>query len=339
MSASQADFPACAGSVQAPSEQRDSESRNSNEREESEKFDGGFLPIKPATTTDNNQLRPSTSRPVERSWSLNDGYSCNSAVDAEAGVGGAEATGDTSPSEFVVTWDDNDAMNPRSFGTTKKWIITSILSIGSLCVTCTSSMYTVTYDQLTEEFGCSRLIATLGLSFFIWGLGLGPLVLAPLSEFYGRRKIYIISFSFFLIWLIPCAVAKNIETMIVCRFINGLAGSAFLSVAGGTVGDLFDRHDLSAPMMLYTSSPFIGPEVGPLVGGFINQYTTWRWTFYVLLIWTGALLVSIILFVPETYHPVLVLLREIAKWGTDICLGCYGAKPGDCGSRRVMIAI
>jgi MFS family permease len=52
--------------------------------------------------------------------------------------------------------------------------------------------------------------------------------------------------------------------MIVCRFINGLAGSAFLSVAGGTVGDLFDRHELSAPMMLYTSSPFIGPEVGPL---------------------------------------------------------------------------
>ncbi|CEL04406.1 Putative MFS transporter [Aspergillus calidoustus] len=311
MSASQADFPACAGSVQAPSEQRYSESRNSNEREESEKFDGGFLPIKPATTTDNNQLRPSTSRPVERSWSLNDGYSCNSAVDAEAGVGGAEATGDTSPSEFVVAWDDSDAMNPRSFGTAKKWIITSILSIGSLCVTCTSSMYTVTYDQLTEEFGCSRLIATLGLSFFIWGLGLGPLVLAPLSEFYGRRKIYIISFSFFLIWLIPCAVAKNIETMIVCRFINGLAGSAFLSVAGGTVGDLFDRHDLSAPMMLYTSSPFIGPEVGPLVGGFINQYTTWRWTFYVLLIWTGVLLVSIILFVPETYHP--VLLRRKAQ--------------------------
>jgi MFS family permease len=52
--------------------------------------------------------------------------------------------------------------------------------------------------------------------------------------------------------------------MIVSRFFNGLAGSAFLSVAGGTVGDLFDRHELSAPMMLYTASPFIGPEVGPL---------------------------------------------------------------------------
>jgi hypothetical protein len=47
-----------------------------------------------------------------------------------------------------------------------------------------------------------------------------------------------------------------------------------------------------------------------------------RWTFYVLLIWTGALLVSIVLFVPETYHPVLVLLQGTAKWGTDMFLGC-----------------
>lgn len=59
-------------------------------------------------------------------------------------------------------------------------------------------------------------------------------------------------------------MAQNIETMLVSRFFNGVAGSAFLSVAGGTVGDLFNHHELSAPMMLYTSSPFIGPEVGPL---------------------------------------------------------------------------
>lgn len=52
--------------------------------------------------------------------------------------------------------------------------------------------------------------------------------------------------------------------MLVSRFFNGLAGSAFLSVAGGTVGDMFDRHELAFPMMLYTASPFIGPEAGPL---------------------------------------------------------------------------
>lgn len=52
--------------------------------------------------------------------------------------------------------------------------------------------------------------------------------------------------------------------MIIARFFSGLAGSAFLSVAGGTVGDLFSRRELGAPMMVYTASPFIGPELGPL---------------------------------------------------------------------------
>ncbi|PTU20132.1 hypothetical protein P175DRAFT_0438908 [Aspergillus ochraceoroseus IBT 24754] len=288
----------------------------------------GFAPIKPATTrTDNNKIQRllsnASSRAMERSWSLNDGYSCNTggaeADEGAAGDGDRDGDRDANADEssgFIVRWDENDPMNPRNFNTLRRWIIVVICSLGSLCVTCTSSIYTTTYGQLTTEFNCSRLVATLGLSFFIWGLGVGPLVLGPLSEFYGRRYIYITSFSFFLIWLIPCAVAQNIQTMIIARFFCGLAGSAFLSVAGGTVGDLFDRHELSAPMMLYTSSPFVGPEMGPLIGGFINQYTNWRWTFYVLLIWTGALLGLIVCFVPETYHPV-VLQRKAQQLRKD----------------------
>ena len=60
------------------------------------------------------------------------------------------------------------------------------------------------------------------------------------------------SLAFFVVWLIPCAVAPNIQTMLVARFLDGLAGSAFLSVAGGTVGDMFARHELQAPMMIFT---------------------------------------------------------------------------------------
>lgn len=106
-------------------------------------------------------------------------------------------------------------------------------------------------------------------------------------------------------------MAKNAQTMLIARFFDGLSGSAFLSVAGGTVGDMFNRETLQLPMLIYTGSPFIGPSIGPLIGGFINQYANWRWTFYVLLIWSGANLGMIALFVPETYHP--VLLRNKAR--------------------------
>ncbi|KAI4747425.1 MFS general substrate transporter [Aureobasidium sp. EXF-12298] len=222
--------------------------------------------------------------------------------DEESGI---TAVGDEGAheKEFEVTWDggDDDPMNPRSMAYARKWIIVIIVSASSLCVTCTSALYTSTYGQLEPEFGCSRIVATLGLSLFVVGLGLGPMVMSPLSEFYGRRPIYIGSYTFFLIWLIPCAVAQNIQTMLVARFFDGLAGSAFLSVAGGTVGDLFPKAQLSLPMA----------EIGPIVGGFINYYTNWRWTFYVLLIWSGGMLAAIIFLVPETYHPVLLRKKAI----------------------------
>ncbi|KAG0645429.1 Efflux pump atB ame [Hyphodiscus hymeniophilus] len=112
-------------------------------------------------------------------------------------------------------------------------------------------------------------------------------------------------------FLIPCAAAQNVQTMLIARFLDGVAGSAFLTVAGGTVSDLFAPADIQAPMILYTIAPFLGPVLGPVLGGFINQFTTWRWTFYVLIIWTSIIL-ACLTFVPETYHPVLLTHKAAA---------------------------
>jgi len=76
--------------------------------------------------------------------------------------------------EYEVQWDKDDPRNPRCFSKGRKWMIVLIVSAGSTCVTCTSSMYTSTYGQITEEFHISRVVATLGLSLFVMGLGLGP---------------------------------------------------------------------------------------------------------------------------------------------------------------------
>lgn len=66
------------------------------------------------------------------------------------------------------------------------------------------------------------------------------------------------------VFIIPCAVAENIQTIIVTRFFDGVAASVFLSVAGGTIGDMFDKSELSLPMMVYSGSPFLGPAAGPI---------------------------------------------------------------------------
>ncbi len=226
----------------------------------------------------------------------------------DGGASDPAPTNDVSSDDtkYNVGWDgDNDPMNPRNIHGARKWLITGTMALCSMCVTCTSSLYTMTYNQIDREFGSSRIVATLGLSLFVFGLGLSPMVLGPLSEFYGRRPIYIGAFIFFTIWLVPCAVAPNIQTMLVARFFDGLSGSAFLSVAGGTVGDMFAQHELQAPMMIYTASPFIGPGLGPIMGGFINYFLDWRWSFWILLIWSGLTLAAILFLIPETYPPVV----------------------------------
>ena len=197
--------------------------------------------------------------------------------DVERGDGEAEQTGEpTNTKAFEVTFDDHDSTNPRQqYGTARKWTMVFTVSLTALCVTCVSSLYTQTYEQIEPEFGVSEIVATLGLSLFVAGLGIGPMLLAPLSEFYGRVPVYVGSMALFTIWIVPCAVAQNIQTMLVSRFIHGFTGSAFLSVAGGTVGDLFEKNQLDLPMMIFTASPFLGPEIGPIVGGAINAYLNW----------------------------------------------------------------
>lgn len=217
-------------------------------------------------------LYPTRSRSSQRSYAGADGYTHFEHEEEEeeeqrrhdSPLGGPAAE----EKAFEVAWDGvQDPMNPKgdAWGSIlRKWSIVCILAAASMCVTCASALYTSTYDQLERQFHISREAATVGLSIFVCGLGLGPMFLSPLSEFYGRRIIYLCAFGMYLVWLIPCAVAPNLGTMLISRFFDGLAGSAFLSVAGGTVGDMFPKEKLSMPMVIYTASPFVGPLVGVL---------------------------------------------------------------------------
>ncbi|ESK91477.1 hypothetical protein Moror_2609 [Moniliophthora roreri MCA 2997] len=212
------------------------------------------------------------------------------------------------PYEVDLTPDEH----PQNMSTARKWLIVLVISLASLCVTCSSSAAAFAEGAMAEEFHVSRIVTILTVSLFVVGLGVGPLVAGPLSEVYGRNIIYRVSFTLLFVFSWPIVFAPDIAVMLVFRFLSGLCGSTFLSVAGGTVSDLFTNETVANPMSLYTLSPFIGPVIGPLYSGFANQNASWRWTFRVLLIWTFVQTVALYILVPETYVPVL-RKRKAAK--------------------------
>lgn len=85
------------------------------------------------------------------------------------------------------------------------------------------------------------------------------MVFAPLSEVFGRQLIYGTTLLLAVIFVIPCAVSKNIGTLIVCRLIDGIAFSAPMTLVGGTLADLWRNEERGVPMAAFSAAPFIGP--------------------------------------------------------------------------------
>ncbi|KAJ4488176.1 MFS general substrate transporter [Lentinula aciculospora] len=205
--------------------------------------------------------------------------------------------------KYEVDLEPNE--HPQQHTLFKKWTVIVVIATSALCVTCASSAASFTEVGMSAEFHVPREVTILSITLFVAGLGIGPLLTGPLSEVYGRNIIYRVSYILLCAFTFGVAFAPDIAVHLVFRFLTGLCGSSFLSVSGGSVSDMFENRQVANPMAVYTLSPFIGPVAGPLIAGFINQNTSWRWTYRVLIIWSFVQTVALFALVPETYVPVL----------------------------------
>ena len=153
-----------------------------------------------------------------------------------------------------------------------------------------------------REFGVSKAVATLGTSLSLLGYALGPMLWSPMSEVprLGRNPIYIFTLVGFLLLKLPIALANNIPTILVFRFLTAFIGSPAQATGGATISDMFLPRKRSYGLGLWELSTWIGPTLGPLVGGFAAQARGWRWTIWELIWINSAMFLFIFCFLPET---------------------------------------
>ncbi|KAK4635324.1 Major facilitator superfamily multidrug transporter [Fulvia fulva] len=217
----------------------------------------------------------------------------------------------TQEDPYVVVWIENDPRNPMLYSETKKWSLTALVAIATLAVAFVSSAYSGGAQEVIREFGCSQEIFTLGISLFVLGFAIGPLLWAPLSELFGRQVLFTTTYLGLTAFNAGAAGSQNIWTLIILRFFAGAIGSSPLTNAGGVIADMFSAKERGLAMSLFAAAPFMGPVLGPIVGGFVGETVGWRWIEGVMAIFTGVLWIVGTLFIPETYPP--VILRARAK--------------------------
>jgi multidrug resistance protein len=138
---------------------------------------------------------------------------------------------------------------------------------------------------LMKEFNTSNdQIGTLAVTIYLLGFACGPLVIAPISELYGRLPAYHVCNLLWIVFTVACAVATNMPSFIIFRFLAGCAGSCPLTIGGGTVVDVIPQQSRGAAMSIFAIGPLLGPVLGPIAGSFLAQAEGWRWVFWVLTI-------------------------------------------------------
>ncbi|RAL07667.1 MFS transporter [Aspergillus homomorphus CBS 101889] len=190
---------------------------------------------------------------------------------------------DSKMTSDLVCWDgDEDSKRPSNMSTFRKYVITINLGLITFCVTFASSVFSTATTVTAKEYGVSEEVMILGTSLFVLGFALGPMIFGPLSELYGRRTPLFIGFLVFAIFQIPVAVAQNLQTIFICRFLEGVFGSSPLAIVSGNLADMFDPVQRVIAVAVFAASIFIGPVAGPIVGGFAKRlrFHAKNWAFH-----------------------------------------------------------
>ncbi|EXJ89742.1 hypothetical protein A1O3_02809 [Capronia epimyces CBS 606.96] len=211
----------------------------------------------------------------------------------------------------LVTWEGpEDPENPKNWSNGKKWAATLIVSSFTLMSPVASSMVAPALNKIGEDLDIgSEIEKSLTLSIFILAYAVGPLVLGPLSEIYGRVIVLQLSNLFYLAFNIGCGFAKTKGQLIGFRFLAGLGGSAPLALGGGLLSDCWRAEERGKSIAIYSLAPLLGPAIGPIAGGFIAMKTTWRWCFWATSILDAGVQVLGLIWLRETYAPKLLSVK------------------------------
>lgn len=202
-----------------------------------------------------------------------------------------------------------DPEDPRNWSASLKIFLLGFVSLYALVAPMSSSILSPAMSEISVAFGItSEVVQAMVVSIQILAWAFGPLIIAPLSEYdnIGRKLVLDVSCWMSLFFNLGCAFSQNTAQMMVCRFIGGLFGCVPMNVCAGVISDLFDANLRNAALAGYSLVPLLGPVIAPLIAGFIVDHMQWRWCFYVLCMFNGAVAVAATLFFKETYVPTLL---------------------------------
>ncbi|UNJ81088.1 multidrug effflux MFS transporter (plasmid) [Bacillus sp. CMF21] len=167
---------------------------------------------------------------------------------------------------------------------TEKKRLQLALLLGSLALLgpFTIDMYLPSFPTIVKEYSTTASLVQISLTTCLLGLGLGQLIIGPMSDVLGRRKPLLIFLIMYLLASVVCAFAPNIYFFIGARFLQGFAAAGGLVISRAIVRDVYSGRELTKFFALLMAVSNLGPIIAPIAGGSILSFTNWTGVFIVL---------------------------------------------------------
>lgn len=156
--------------------------------------------------------------------------------------------------------------------------------------------------NLTESLQTTHDLSQLTLTLYLLATAFSQLILGPLSDKYGRRPVILIGTFIYAVSSLGCAFAFSIEQLIIGRILQAAGGCAGIVITRAIVRDLYDTRKATSILGYMTMMMAVAPMLSPIIGGYLDQWYSWRASFYLVSILGFILLILSVFKLHETNH-------------------------------------
>lgn len=204
-------------------------------------------------------------------------------------------------------------ISPLQWPHPRKYLMLALSCIATFLTAYTAGSYSPPTSIMAHDLDTTQLSVLVGITTFCIGFALSPMVLAPLSEIYGRYPVFVVSGVVYVVFQAVCSVAPNLTAMLIARFLVGVGGSVFSSVIGGVIADLWLKEQRNTPMALFSGAVLAGTGAGPLVAslmvkrvGSVDETLAWKWIFWHQVIVDTVLVIALAVLFKESRASVVL---------------------------------
>lgn len=160
-----------------------------------------------------------------------------------------------------------------------------VAAMSALCM----NFFLPSLPAMAEYFVVDYAVMQLALSAYLGVTAILQIIMGPLSDRYGRRPVMLAALGIFLIATIGCALSTNAEVFLFCRMIQAVVATG-LALARASVRDTLDANQAASMISYVTMGMAVGPMLGPVFGGLLEQWFGWQSSFWVLAVMGSVVL-------------------------------------------------